>query len=107
MRAREYRWSLSIGFGITMMGALIGLTTAAMALSDAECSELLKRSDVYVSGTLLEPYRKALVDSGRAVFENGRVGRITVLLGCTSGAFDNIETQTTTDLPSPTKENKE
>ena len=107
MKAHEHRWSLNIGSGITMMAALIGLTTPAMALSDAECSKILKRPDVYVSGTLLEPYRKALIDSGRAVFENGRVGRITVILGCNSGAFDDIETQTTAGLPSPTKKNKQ
>jgi hypothetical protein len=83
-----------------MMAALIGLTAPAAALSDAECSKLIERPDVYASGTLFDPYRKALVASGRAVFENGRVGRITVMIGCSSGAFDDIKTQVTTGLPS-------
>jgi hypothetical protein len=86
-----------------MMAALIGLRTPAIALSNAECSEIIKRPDVYNSGRLLEPYRKALVASGRAVFEDGRVGRMTVMIGCNSGAFDDIEAQAAADLPAPSK----
>jgi hypothetical protein len=43
------------------MAVLIGLPTPTMALSEGECLKLLKRPGVYVSGALLEPYRKALV----------------------------------------------
>lgn len=100
MRAHQNRWPLSVSFGTTMMAALIGLTTPATALSDAECSELLTRPDVYASGTLFEPYRKALVASGRAVFKNGRVGRMTVMVGCNAGAFANIAAKTA-GVPSP------
>ena len=101
MGAHQTRWPLCISFGSTMLAVLLGMTTPATALSNAECSELLKRPGVYVSGSLLEPYRKALVDSGRAVFEGGRVGRMTVMVGCNSGAFDNIAVQTTTRVPLP------
>ncbi|MGI9421775.1 MAG: hypothetical protein ACR2PA_01110 [Hyphomicrobiaceae bacterium] len=83
-----------------MMAALTGLTTPAMALSEAECSELLKQPEVYASGTLFEPYRKALVDSGRAVFKDGRVGRMTVMVGCNAGAFASIAAKTA-GVPSP------
>ena len=82
------------------MAALIGLTTPAVAISEAECSELLERPGVYASGILFEPYRKALVDSGRAVFANGRVGRMTVMNGCHAGAFANIADKTFS-VPSP------
>ena len=101
MTAHQNCWPLSISYGSTMLAVLVGLTTPATALSNSECSELLKRPGVYVSGSLLEPYRKALVESGRVVFEGGRVGRMTVMVGCNSGAFDNIAAQTTTRVPSP------
>ncbi len=101
MGAHQTRWPLCIGFGSTMVTVLLGLTTPATALSNAECSDLLKRPGVYVSGILLQPYRKALVDSGRAVFEDGSVGRMTVIVGCNSGVFDKIAVQTTTRVPLP------
>ena len=101
MIAHQKRWLLSTSFGATMMAVLIGLTAPARALSVAECSVLIKWPEVYVSGSLLEPYRKALVDSGRAVFEDGSVGRMTVIVGCNSGVFDKIAVQTTTRVPLP------
>ena len=107
MTALQNRCALHLSFGATMMMVLMGLTTPAMALTDAECSELIRRPDVYASGALSEPHRTALVASGRAVFENGEVGRMTVMNGCVSGAFDKIEAQTTADLPSQKMQKKQ
>ena len=105
MTALQNRYLLSISFATAMMAALFGATTSVVALTNSECSELLDRPTVYISGTLLEPYRKALVDSGRAVFQSGEVGRMTVITGCNSGAFDDIEVQATVGLPASKKKN--
>ncbi|MEM9028507.1 MAG: hypothetical protein AAGC70_09070 [Pseudomonadota bacterium] len=104
MESQEPRL-LCVKLAVTTTVLLAGLTMPARALSNAECTALLKRNDVYTAGRLLEPYRQALVESGRAVFRDGRVGRITVMTGCTSGAFDNIPHAVTTDVPRSKSEN--
>ena len=63
---------------------------SAKAASPLECAALVKLADIYSAGKLSEPYRSALVDSGRAVAADGSIDRITIMNGCNSGAFDSI-----------------
>ena len=66
------------------------VTLPAMSASYTDCTKLLKSADIYSAGKLSEPYRSALVKSGRAVAADGSVDRITITNGCNSGAFNSI-----------------
>ena len=74
--------------GLITLVFAVGAAAPAMAASEAECSALFRRPDVYASGRLSAAYSKALMESGRWVAADGTVDRTTITNGCIAGAFD-------------------
>jgi hypothetical protein len=82
------RWQvLSAIVGQCTLAVALGIASPVMAASEAECSALLRRPDVYFSGKLSAAYSMALMDSGRWVAADGTVDRVTIMNGCLAGVF--------------------
>ena len=99
MVKRNSRFRTGVGAALAFVGVGSALSAPADAASDAQCTALLSRSDVYVAGKLSEVYRKALIDSGRAVSADGTVDRVTIVNGCNAGAFDPVLTALEPNAP--------
>ena len=59
----------------------------AFAMSDADCTALSTRSDVYAAGKLSAPYSQAAIKSGQKIPADGTIDKAAFMEACKADAF--------------------
>lgn len=82
--------------------ALVAVATpAAFAMTEADCTALWNRSDVYASGKLSAPYTQAVVKAGRTIPADGTIDQPSFMDACKAGAFELVATTPEPGAPFP------
>ena len=66
---------------------VVASAPSAFAMSDADCTALWNRSDVYTDGKLSPDYTHAAVKAGRTIPTDGTIDQATFMDACKSDAF--------------------
>ena len=62
-------------------------TNVSFAMSDADCTTLANRSDVYAGGKLTDRYAQAAVKAGRTIPADGMINQAGFMEACKADAF--------------------
>ena len=66
---------------------VVAATPAAFAMSDADCTALWSRSDVYAAGKLSPSYTQAAIKAGRTIPTDGTIDQAAFMNACKADAF--------------------
>lgn len=87
---------------ILIATALVAVSSpAAFAMSEADCTALWNRADVYSSGKLSPSYTQAAIKSGRSIPADGTVDQATFLDACKADAFKLVAMPVDPGAPLP------
>lgn len=77
---------------------IVASASTSFAMTDAECTTLWNRSDVYASGKLTPAYAQAVAKSGKAIAPDGTIDQATFMDACKGDAFKTMAVAATTPM---------